>query len=95
MCLVVSNANACPEIVGTWRSSKELNMEYNLKNVEMKSDTIKFLNDVLGILTPVKGVRVKGWIQVGWIQVVSAPLNECGMPRFAHPPSLCVQNLVN
>ncbi|MCU7878168.1 MAG: hypothetical protein KZQ84_15460 [Candidatus Thiodiazotropha sp. (ex Lucinoma borealis)] len=64
---------ACPDIVGTWRSSKELSIEYNTKLLELEPHTIKFMNDVYGILTitytktsirmheaPTKKISIKG-----------------------------------
>ncbi len=41
---------ACPEIVGTWQSSKELSMAYNIEKAQLTSKNTQFLNQALGIL---------------------------------------------
>ncbi len=45
------DALSCPDALGTWRSSKELSVEYNTKHLDLEPHTIKFMNDVYGILT--------------------------------------------
>lgn len=49
--LFAYNVVACPSIIGTWKSSKELSMKYNLANAELESKQIEFLSQTLGILT--------------------------------------------
>lgn len=41
---------ACPNIVGTWQSSKELSIDYNTKYLDIEPHTVKFMNDVYGVL---------------------------------------------
>jgi len=45
-----ANATACPKIIGTWQSSKEMSMEYNIKSADLTPTQIEFLNQALGIL---------------------------------------------
>ncbi len=45
-----ANATACPQILGTWQSSKEMSMAYNSKSADLTITQIQFLNQALGIL---------------------------------------------
>jgi hypothetical protein len=47
---VSQQAIACPDIHGTWQSSKELSMDYNNKSGRATQPQIEFLEQVLGIL---------------------------------------------
>ncbi len=45
-----ANATACSQIIGTWQSSKEMSMEYNITSADLTPTQIEFLNQALGIL---------------------------------------------
>jgi len=49
--LMFSNQSlACPSLVGTWQSSKDLSMEYNLKYAGFNEKIIKIKEQIYGIL---------------------------------------------
>lgn len=45
-----SQSLACPSLVGTWQSSKDLSMEYNLKNAIFNEQVIRIKSQIYGVL---------------------------------------------
>ncbi|MBU3020027.1 hypothetical protein KO519_20335 [Paraglaciecola agarilytica] len=71
--LFLNNVYACPNIIGTWQSSNELSVKHNKENLDLEPHTIKFMNDVFGVLkitftenvvhmhsAPTKKIEIKG-----------------------------------
>jgi hypothetical protein len=48
--LLCNQAVACPNILGTWQSSKELSEKYNQKNAQLSQAMTELLKQILGIL---------------------------------------------
>lgn len=49
--LILGNvASACPNLVGTWKSSREMSMAYNEKFAHLELKQIELLNQILGHL---------------------------------------------
>lgn len=50
LCFLSYGADACPNLIGTWQSSKVLSMNFNLKHANLNLNQIDFLSQTLGIL---------------------------------------------
>lgn len=48
--LNTANSADCPNLQGTWQSSKEMSMAYNNQQASLEQRQVDFLNQVLGIM---------------------------------------------